>query len=92
MLCSAKKVPKQKKNESSNEKHINRSRFQPAMPRTSFPGHNCANGLLMLALVELLLCVLSSRLVCVAVCALLQLGIKITISLEDEPMGTGQSK
>ena len=46
VLCTAKKVPKQKKNESSNEKHIHRSRFQPAMPRTSFPGHNCANGLL----------------------------------------------
>ena len=46
VLCTAKKVPKQKKNENSNEKHIHRSRFQPAMPRTSFPGHYSANGLL----------------------------------------------
>ena len=46
VLCTAKKVPKLKKNESLNEKHIHRSRFQPAMPRTSFPGHNCAKGLL----------------------------------------------
>ena len=38
-------IPKQKKNESSNEKHTQRSRISPAMPRTSFPGHNCANGL-----------------------------------------------
>ena len=37
--------PKQKKNKSSNEKHTHRSWFSPAMPRTSFPGHNCANGL-----------------------------------------------
>ena len=38
-------IPKQKKNESSNEKHTHRSRISPTMPRTSFPGHNCANGL-----------------------------------------------
>ena len=44
-------IPKWKKNrlnESSkfNEKHTHRSRIWQAMPRTSFPGHNCANGLL----------------------------------------------
>ena len=38
-------IPKQKKSESSNEKHTHRSRFSPTMPRTSFPGHNCASGL-----------------------------------------------
>ena len=38
-------IPKQKKNKSSNEKHTHRSRFSSTMPRTSFPGHNCANGL-----------------------------------------------
>ena len=43
-------IPKQKKNESSNEKHTQRSRFSPAMPRTSFPGHNCANGLYLVPL------------------------------------------
>ena len=40
------KSSKAEKNESSNEKHIHRSRFQPAMPQTLFPGHYCANGLL----------------------------------------------
>ena len=40
-------IPKQKKNESSNEKHTQRSRISSAMPRTSSPGHNCANGLLL---------------------------------------------
>ena len=43
--CKLEIAVKQKKNESSNEKHIHRSRFQPAMPQTSFLGHNCANGL-----------------------------------------------
>ena len=38
-------IPKEKKNESSNEKHTHRSRFSPTMPQTSFPGHNCADGL-----------------------------------------------
>ena len=28
----------------SNEKHTHRSRFSPVMARTSFPGHNYANG------------------------------------------------
>ena len=41
----AERHSKAEKNESSNEKHTQRSRFSPAMPRTSFPGHNCANGL-----------------------------------------------
>ena len=44
----AERHSKAEENESSNEKHTQRScsRISPAMPRTSFPGHNCANGLL----------------------------------------------
>ena len=42
-------IPKQKNNESSNEKHTHRNRFSLTMPRTSFPGQNCANGLFQTA-------------------------------------------
>ena len=48
VLCTAKKVPKQKKLRKLKwETHsmIHRSWFQLVMPWTSFPGHNCANGL-----------------------------------------------